>query len=64
MNFKKVVLSRKEIIDLVDFDLVTTFENLVQLYPATFVYCFFHPKIGIWMGATPEQLLKVEGEYF
>ncbi|OOG77988.1 chorismate-binding protein [Flavobacterium sp. A45] len=63
-EFQKVVLSRKETIDLLDFDLVTTFENLVQLYPATFVYCFFHPKIGIWMGATPEQLLKVEGNIF
>lgn len=63
-EFQKVVLSRKETIDLIDFDLVTTFKNLVQLYPATFVYCFFHPKIGIWMGATPEQLLKVEGNIF
>lgn len=63
-EFQKVVLSRKETIDLLDFDFVTTFENLVQLYPATFVYCFFHPKIGIWMGATPEQLLKVEDGVF
>jgi isochorismate synthase len=63
-EFQKVVLSRKEIIDLLDFDLVATFKNLVQLYPATFVYCFCHPKIGIWMGATPEQLLKVEGNVF
>lgn len=63
-EFKKVVLSRKETILLPDFDLVETFEKLVQLYPATFVYCFYHPKIGIWMGATPEQLLKVEGKVF
>ncbi|MDR6843464.1 isochorismate synthase [Flavobacterium granuli] len=63
-EFQKVVLSRKETIDLLDFDLVATFENLVQLYPATFVYCFYHPKIGIWMGATPEQLLKVEDDIF
>lgn len=58
--FKKVVLSRKESIELVDFDLVATFENLAQLYPTTFVYCFFHPKIGIWLGATPEQLVQSE----
>jgi len=57
-EFKKVVLSRKETVDLVDFDLVATFEKLVQLYPSTFVYCFFHPKVGLWLGATPEQLLK------
>ncbi|WP_319800254.1 chorismate-binding protein [Flavobacterium sp. N3904] len=63
-KFEKVVLSRKEIIAVPDFDLVVTFERLVSLYPATFVYCFFHPKIGMWMGATPEQLVKVEGDTF
>lgn len=57
-EFKKVVLSRKETVGLVDFDLVATFEKLAQLYSSTFVYCFFHPKVGIWLGATPEQLLK------
>ena len=63
-EFKKVVLSRKETIDLVDFDLIATFEKLVQLYPSTFVYCFFHPKVGIWLGATPEQLLKSKKSVF
>lgn len=63
-EFKKVVLSRKETVDLVDFDLVATFEKLVQLYPSTFVYCFFHPKVGTWLGATPEQLLKSEDNVF
>ncbi|MFV8326407.1 chorismate-binding protein [Flavobacterium sp. ZS1P14] len=63
-EFKKVVLSRKETVDLVDFDLVTVFEKLVQLYPATFVYCFFHPKVGLWLGATPEQLLKANVNVF
>jgi len=61
-EFKKVVLSRKESVDLVDFDLVAAFEKLVQLYPSTFVYCFFHPKVGVWLGATPEQLLKSDGK--
>lgn len=63
-EFKKVVLSRKETVDLVDFDLVAAFEKLVQLYPSTFVYCFFHPKVGIWLGATPEQLLKANNAVF
>lgn len=58
LEFKKVVLSRKAVLDLNHFDLLSTFKNLVQLYPTTFVYCFFHPKVGIWLGATPEQLLK------
>lgn len=63
-QFKKVVLSRKETVDLVDFDCVTAFEKLVQLYPTTFVYCFYHPKVGIWLGATPEQLLKATNKEF
>jgi isochorismate synthase len=63
-EFKKVVLSRKEIIELENFDLVATFEKLVQLYPNAFVYCFFHPKVGVWFGATPEQLVKANVNVF
>ncbi len=63
-EFKKVVLSRKETIDLVDFDVIAGFEKLVHLYPSTFVYCFFHPEVGMWLGATPEQLLKANDSDF
>jgi len=63
-EFKKVVLSRKETVDLVDFNFAVAFEKLVHLYPATFVYCFFHPKVGMWLGATPEQLLKANVNVF
>ena len=63
-EFKKVVLSRKETLNLVDFDLINTFKKLVQTYPTTFVYCFYHPKIGTWLGATPEQLLKANEDQF
>jgi isochorismate synthase len=57
-EIKKVVVSRKETVDLQSFDVIGTFEKLVQLYPSTFVYCFYHSKVGLWFGATPEQLLK------
>lgn len=63
-EFKKVVLSRSEEVPLSEFDFIETFQHLVQLYPATFCYCFFHPKIGLWMGATPEKLLKANGNVF
>jgi len=63
-EFKKVVLSRKETLNLVDFDLIDTFKKLVQTYPTTFVYGFHHPKIGTWLGATPEQLLKANEDEF
>jgi isochorismate synthase len=63
-EFKKVVLSRKETTKLANFDVVAGFEKLVQLYPTTFVYCFFHPKAGIWLGATPEQLIQANDSDF
>lgn len=63
-EFKKVVLSRKESLNLMDFDVITAFESLVQLYPTTFVYCFYHPKVGTWLGATPEQLVKANESEF
>ncbi|MEZ7500575.1 isochorismate synthase [Flavobacterium sp. Arc3] len=62
--FKKVVVSRKETIDLVNFDLVSVFEKLIQTYPNAFCYCWFHPKIGLWIGATPERLLKADDKKF
>jgi isochorismate synthase len=57
--FEKVVLSRKEEVLLRQFDLETVFKKLIAFYPTAFKYCFFHPKIGLWMGATPEQFLKI-----
>ena len=63
-SFNKVVLSREELIDLPNFDLVSLFEKLVNSYPTAFTYCWFHPEIGLWMGATPERLLKANGNEF
>lgn len=63
-EFKKVVLSRREEVNLAGFDFVATFQHLIELYPTTFSYCFFHPEVGFWMGATPEQLLKANGNVF
>ncbi|MCG2612133.1 chorismate-binding protein [Flavobacterium sp. SM15] len=58
--FQKVVLSRKESVTINNFEVETLFKNMLNIYPSAFKYCFFHPKIGMWMGATPEQLLKVK----
>lgn len=62
--FEKVVLSRQEIVDVSNFDVITTFEKLISLYPNAFTYCWYHPKIGLWMGATPERLLKANKSKF
>jgi len=62
--FDKVVLSRKESISYLKFDLIETFKNLLNQYPSAFTYCFFHPQTGLWMGAFSEQLLKIDGAVF
>ena len=61
-HFQKVVLSRKEEVPLRDFDLELVFNQLVYRYHSAFKYCLFHPKIGLWIAATPEQFIKIEGE--
>jgi isochorismate synthase len=63
-KFQKVVLSRKETLTMNDFSFLEVFQKLRSTYPSAFRYCWFHPEIGMWMGATPEQLLKTESGTF
>lgn len=58
-TFQKVVLSRNETVAISNFEIEMAFKKLVVNYPTAFNYCFFHPKTGLWLGATPEQFLKV-----
>ena len=62
-DFDKVVLSRKIVLKE-QIAIVDSFENLISTYPTAFRYLFFHPKIGLWMGATPEQLVKINQNQF
>jgi len=62
--FKKVVVSRKETIDLKETNAVVLFKRLLNSYKNAFVYCWYHPKVGLWLGATPETLLSVSGNRF
>lgn len=61
-EFQKVVLSRTEAVSIENNNAVLLFQRLLSNYPTAFKYCFFHPKIGLWLGATPEQLLKVNSD--
>ena len=63
-EFTKVVLSRVETLELKETDPLELFKNLNRSYPAAFVYCWYHPKVGLWLGATPETLLRIEGNRF
>lgn len=58
-KFQKVVISRKVSLPIT-LNFKQTFLKLLMQYKSAFRYLFFHPKIGMWMGATPEQLLKIE----
>jgi len=55
----KVVLSRVEQYKIQDFNILTIFNTLLNLYKTAFVYCWYHPKVGLWIGATPETLLSL-----
>lgn len=60
--FEKLVLSRKEAIEIGKAGITEIYKRLLYIYPMAFRYCFYHPDSGLWMGATPEQLLKVENK--
>src|SRR5690606_8156313 len=40
----------------------TYYQRFLEKYPTAFVYWFYHPKTGMWMGATPEQLILIENK--
>lgn len=58
---EKVVLSRSEKRAVSD-NPISIFKRLFNSYKNAMVYCWYHPKVGLWLGATPELLFKVEGK--
>ncbi|MCL6220018.1 chorismate-binding protein [Zunongwangia pacifica] len=62
-SMKKVVLARKEQ-SPTQLSALSIFKNLLQRYPKAFCYIWSHPESGIWIGATPETLVKVERNRF
>lgn len=63
-EFKKVVLSRQEVVNLSETNPIDIFKRLLNTYKSAFAYCWFHPSVGLWLGATPETLIKIEGPRF
>ncbi|MCZ6899541.1 MAG: chorismate-binding protein [Bacteroidetes bacterium] len=60
-EFQKVVPAKAKIIQFPEpFNPVSLFQNLCDKYPRTFVSLVSIPKIGTWIGATPELLLSVD----
>lgn len=56
----KVVLSRSETLKIKNFKLKKTFVKIMQSYPTAFCYYWYHPKVGTWMGASPEKLVSIK----
>lgn len=63
-SLEKVVLSRKEIIKLERFEVIEVLQRLIEKYPTAFVYVWYHPTVGMWLGATPETLVAIKGITF
>ncbi|APQ18538.1 chorismate-binding protein [Maribacter hydrothermalis] len=62
-DFNKVVLSRKIDLEWKE-DYFDMYNRLLNTYEKAFCYFWHHPKIGTWMGATPEILVKSSGTRF
>lgn len=60
-KLQKVVLSRPFSFKLETAKPFEIFEKMLNAYASAFVYCWYHPKVGIWLGATPETLINLRG---
>ena len=59
--FEKIVPSRARRVELPEsFDPIETFQKLCDTYPNALITFVSIPKVGTWMGATPELLIQVE----
>lgn len=63
-EFRKVVISRKEFVGVKKIKISEVFKKIVSKYPLAMAYVWFHPKVGLWLGATPETLFKVTQNKF
>ncbi len=62
---EKVVPARTKLIDVPQsFDLGNALLQMHQAYPNSFVNFFHIPKIGTWIGASPETLIKTKEDHF
>ncbi len=65
-NAQKIVLARYEDYSIApDLDCYQKFEELNQRYPNAMTYACYLPGEGVWLGATPEELIELkENKYF
>jgi isochorismate synthase len=63
-RFSKLVLSRKLVVDRHAKSIGKVFLNAKDAYLSAFTYLVNAPKSGLWLGATPELLLKGDAGCF
>ncbi len=63
-NAEKIVVSRKETLKFSGFDVINTLKRMLKDYTNAFVYLWYHPIVGLWMGATPERLINISHNNF
>lgn len=63
-NLVKVVVSRREEVSYEQKNLLEIFKSIQEKYPSAFCYLWYHPKTGVWAGATPEVLLRFKEPTF
>lgn len=59
-NAEKVVFSRPILLSQ-SIDLLKTYQAFLENYTHAFCYIWYHPKSGVWLGATPETLTHIQG---
>ena len=60
-EFQKVVLSRQISGGYPQHEIPHVIHRMLLAYPTAFVYACYHPKVGFWMGASPEIFVKQSG---
>ena len=63
-DLNKVVLSRRVACSIEKNTPIDLFKNALKEYANAFVYLWYHPKVGCWLGATPEVLLQTRNNQF
>ncbi|MEM9858843.1 MAG: isochorismate synthase [Bacteroidota bacterium] len=64
-TFQKIVPSRNKRVELSEtFNHGEFFNTLCASYPGAFVSMVYTPQSGLWMGASPELLLELDGDIF
>lgn len=63
-ELSKVIIARQIPVERTDVSLGETFLQLHSQTPNAFTFLVNLPVAGIWMGATPEVLIKSDGEFF